>query len=334
MSSRDYNTGGNLHEIVGNGCDEKFYNFAGGAMVAADLVDGAAADDGDGARLAPTLDGQTGIDASIAFDWTNDSGIPVGSTINNVKITTRIKQDSGVALSFKLSHYERYGGFIARSSDENVIIQPGAAYVNHVGTFSTDPNNNAWTVDNVFTAWFGVTTDLQWTYDTDITAVMKWSWCYITVNFSVPPPIVTTGEATGLLDTQATLNGTLNPDGATATYPCAYYFEYGLDTSYGSVTATVNNQTGSADIAATGTATGLVPGTTYHFRLVSTNADNTIYGDDATFITADVNRFWLDEFHPTDGTLNARALVRWDSVGFNIASALLDCPDLDREDLE
>lgn len=55
-------------------------------------------------------------------------------------------------------------------------------------------------------------------------------------NSSLPPPpsapAVTTSAASGVTATAATLNGTVNPEGAATTYQ----FQYGTSTSYGSVT--------------------------------------------------------------------------------------------------
>ena len=48
-------------------------------------------------------------------------------------------------------------------------------------------------------------------------------------------PAVTTSPATSITSTNATLNGTVNPNGAATTA----YFRYGLTTSYGSYTVSV-----------------------------------------------------------------------------------------------
>lgn len=78
-------------------------------------------------------------------------------------------------------------------------------------------------------------------------------------------PIVTTGAAEGLTRSGARLTGTVNPQGVATDYR----FEYGTTTSYGSTTAATAVGSGSADVAAAATITGLTPATTYHYRLVA-----------------------------------------------------------------
>jgi hypothetical protein len=95
------------------------------------------------------------------------------------------------------------------------------------------------------------------------------------------PPTVTTGAAT-VQFRRATLNGTVNPNGA----PTEYHYQYGLTSSYGSETSSVNAGSGSGPIAAPATVTGLEPGTTYHFRIVASNPGGTNYGGEETFTTA------------------------------------------------
>jgi len=95
-------------------------------------------------------------------------------------------------------------------------------------------------------------------------------------------PSVTTGAATDVAQTSATLNGTINPNGTSTNY----YFEYGKDTSYGSTTETANAGSGTTDVSVSVELTGLTSGTTYHFRLVATNNSGTTYGLDVTFVTS------------------------------------------------
>ncbi len=90
----------------------------------------------------------------------------------------------------------------------------------------------------------------------------------------------TTGAATKVTNTGATLNGTVNPNNETTTY----YFKYGPTTGYGSQTPN-KSATGTKVKPASAAVTGLAPNTTYHFQLVATNASGTTTGADMTFTT-------------------------------------------------
>jgi hypothetical protein len=80
----------------------------------------------------------------------------------------------------------------------------------------------------------------------------------------------------------ATLNGSLEPDGADT----HYYFEYGETEAYGSVTPAVDAGEAFKREPALAQVTGLKGGTTYHFRLVATSSFGTTMGADKTFVTA------------------------------------------------
>jgi hypothetical protein len=74
----------------------------------------------------------------------------------------------------------------------------------------------------------------------------------------------------------------VNPKGA----PTSYRFEYGPTTAYGSSTADSDAGSGPDDLAASASLAGLSPGTTYHYRVVASNAGGVVYGADQTFTTA------------------------------------------------
>ncbi|NSW94707.1 MAG: fibronectin type III domain-containing protein, partial [Bacteroidales bacterium] len=104
-----------------------------------------------------------------------------------------------------------------------------------------------------------------------------------TFTTSCPSATATTNAASGVGNTTATLNGTVNAKGTTATVT----FEYGLTTSYGStVTATPSPVTGSSNTDVSASVTGLTPGTTYHFRVKAVNCGGTVNGSDQTFTTS------------------------------------------------
>jgi hypothetical protein len=95
------------------------------------------------------------------------------------------------------------------------------------------------------------------------------------------PPVATTESASGIQPSQATLNGTLNPERSQA----HYYFEYGKTTSYGSSTGEQSAGSGTSNEKESAIISGLEEGTTYHFRLVVKNAVGTTYGGDQAFTT-------------------------------------------------
>ncbi len=95
-----------------------------------------------------------------------------------------------------------------------------------------------------------------------------------------PVPIVATNPATNVASFSATLNGSLNPRGATTTVS----FQYGLTTSYGSTTP-MQTQTGNTARPISAAITGLSASHVYHFRIVAHNGGGTVFGADRTFTT-------------------------------------------------
>ena len=94
------------------------------------------------------------------------------------------------------------------------------------------------------------------------------------------PPVVITNGATNVTASSGTLNGSLDPHGLATTV----FFQYGTTTSYGSATP-MQSQTGNTYRNITANVGGLTPHTTYHFRMVATNAGGTRMGNDRTFTT-------------------------------------------------
>jgi hypothetical protein len=96
-------------------------------------------------------------------------------------------------------------------------------------------------------------------------------------------PTVETKAATNIQEGQATLNGTVNPNGSETTYR----FEYGKTANYGSSIPVPDAGAGAGTSATTVylTPNTLLPRTRYHFRLVATNAGGTTYGSDQAFTT-------------------------------------------------
>jgi len=95
-------------------------------------------------------------------------------------------------------------------------------------------------------------------------------------------PAVTTGARSHVSDTSAVLNGTINPNGSAT----AYYFEWGLTTAYGVTNKEHSAGHGTKPVSVSTTASNLIPGTVYHYRLVAANGSGTASGADRTFKTA------------------------------------------------
>jgi hypothetical protein len=94
------------------------------------------------------------------------------------------------------------------------------------------------------------------------------------------PPVVSTGGASGVDQTEATLAGTVDPRGLNTTYQ----LEIGTGTSYGrQVPGPTLSGTGAQAVSVT--LRGLSVGGTYHYRIAASNADGTSYGADQTFTT-------------------------------------------------
>jgi hypothetical protein len=101
-------------------------------------------------------------------------------------------------------------------------------------------------------------------------------------------PTIGAASATGVGTTSATLHGTVNPQGVATQYS----FAFGTSTGYGSVTPAASVEarraaaTDSSDHTVTARVTGLKPNTTYHFRVMASNALGTTTGGDHTFKTS------------------------------------------------
>lgn len=93
-------------------------------------------------------------------------------------------------------------------------------------------------------------------------------------------PEVLTGEASGITGSTATLSGSIDPHGQAV----AYVWEVGTTTDYGT---SIFGSAGESEAAVTITLplSGLLSGTTYHYRLVAVSPLGTVYGADHSFAT-------------------------------------------------
>lgn len=96
------------------------------------------------------------------------------------------------------------------------------------------------------------------------------------------PPVVSTGSVTAITQTAATFTATVDPGGSTT----SYRFEYGTSDSYGLTTAERDAGSGDGPVQVSVPVSGLTSDTTYHVRIVATNAAGIGRGSDRTFKTA------------------------------------------------
>jgi hypothetical protein len=97
-------------------------------------------------------------------------------------------------------------------------------------------------------------------------------------------PTAVTGVASGITQSSATLNATVNPNGG---HVSDCHFNYGTTIEYGSsAPCTSLPGSGTEPVAVSATVSGLSANTTYHFQIVATNPTGTAEGGDQTFTTA------------------------------------------------
>lgn len=92
---------------------------------------------------------------------------------------------------------------------------------------------------------------------------------------STPPPTISNVQATSVSNTGATITWTTNQAASSRV-------QYGLTTSYGSMTPLDGTLVTSHSMA----LTGLTPGTLYHYRVISANANGSTTSGDYTFTTS------------------------------------------------
>jgi sugar lactone lactonase YvrE len=126
------------------------------------------------------------------------------------------------------------------------------------------------------------------------------------------PPTATTEAAIAVSYEQATLRGTVNPEGSATTY----WFEYGETTSYGTKVPLTPESVGSGttNVSVSQSISGLSQSTTYHFRVLAEASGETVTGEDTSFTTAGFN-FSFAEAGSGNGQLSEPFGVAADSKG-------------------
>lgn len=98
-------------------------------------------------------------------------------------------------------------------------------------------------------------------------------------------PTVTTNNATSITSYSSVINGSVNANHL----PTSIIFEYGASISLGNIiNATPNNLSGSSATSASANLSGLLPGTTYYYRIKATNSLGSSFGNVKSFSTTNI----------------------------------------------
>ena len=120
-------------------------------------------------------------------------------------------------------------------------------------------------------------------------------------------PEITTGSATEVTSTSVTLVGNIGSSTGGAITKCE--FDYGTDNTYGHAVPCSPGPPLSGGVTVTADLPNLVPGITYHDRLVATNAEGTSDGQDSTVMTPQapaIASVYSTELTETTAALHAR----------------------------
>jgi hypothetical protein len=220
-----------------------------------------------GGNGAIGLSGSAGLPGALqitseAIDY---GRIPIGSSATK---TFTVANTGGTAVTIMKSKPPTGGAFAATSTlPEGTTIEPGESAIETVEFTPIGPGSasGVWQItgndgSGVHQVQFGG------------------------VGFVPAAPTATSGAASSVGQTLATLNATVNPNGEPVE-DC--HFDYGLTTSYGSsVSCAKPPGSGSEAVAVSASLEGLSPGTTYDARIVASNSTGTSYGVDEPFTTS------------------------------------------------
>ncbi|HOZ50256.1 MAG TPA: T9SS type A sorting domain-containing protein [Chitinophagaceae bacterium] len=212
------------------------------------------------------------------------SGVPSGGFApgNTYTLTLLVTNISKPSAGFDLSVSDGIlsGAPINTTLNGNTEIHHTAPLTSLTGTFSwtfnwTAPTGSSAVVFNVAAN----AVDNSTTSSGD-------AWSIATFNYSASststPPTILSTTLTGVTSTTADIAGSVNANGLST----SVIVEYGLTTSYGNTVSTSPGVViGTTPTNVTATITGLLPSTTYHYRIKANSSGGTTNGSDFTLAT-------------------------------------------------
>ncbi len=215
------------------------------------------------------------------------------------------------------------GGFrsvLDENGAESVAVDPATGHVFVADSRGTAEYDSSGTLIDVFGRGAGA---LQPGLAVDGASgkVYVTSWAFGDGQVSIFGPLVvlpdvTSGSATGVGQTSATLHGHADPDLADGGGPiteCS--FEYGTSTAYGQTAPCTPNVPYASATDVSAAVSGLAPATTYHFRLKAGNADGAEAAGDESFITFGPPA--IDDESATAGNTSATLHAQIDPFGID-----------------
>ena len=130
-----------------------------------------------------------------------------------------------------------------------------------------------------------------------------------------PPETPTTGGASGVGTSAATVSAAVNPDGAAV----RVFFEFGTTTAYGQATAVQTTAPTDTATPFAAALSGLPAGTTIHYRAIAISDFSSFAGGDQTLTTAS------PPLTPPSAPANGKASLSHVKVSGKTASVHISC---------
>ncbi|MEX2006760.1 MAG: hypothetical protein WD877_01090 [Candidatus Saccharimonadales bacterium] len=271
--------------MPGGGEDSKTFflypTSAGGTVTAVpySTADGSLKTVNCGAKISPAFSGSADYDCNVIISNLSAAG----PTDHFYVRITPIYGQSDVKLKAQAASGQAVQ-FVGVQAVVDVTARANATAKRLQARVDTNPAFNISPTDDAFPEYAlrSATSICKRLVVTGSKASIDGAYCNLTLS-PPPPPTVTTGNATNIGDSSATLNGTVNPNRYNVT---ACYFQYGTTTNYGSQTnCSPSPGAGNTARAVSAGVGSLTSGTTHHFRLCATNVNGTSCGDNVSFKT-------------------------------------------------